>query len=191
MTLSIRRLGISLALFLAVAGSGCADAAPTLSDRTAQVEPAGPSLNANQLTPLARFRTRPQVTIAWAKKWIGPEGGRLDFMGFAIEVPAGAVDKVTMFTLKLPVDPNGSEHVVAEFGPHAVQFNKPVAIELPLRGTTIEGSTSPTVVWWNGGWVNVGGTVTADGQRLRTTTDHFSTYGTTEARNGAIATSGG
>jgi hypothetical protein len=67
-----------------------------------------------------------------------------------------------------------------------------VSIELPYAGTSIEGTSAPTVVWWNEGWVNVGGTVTADGQRLRTTTDHFSTYGTTDARGaGAIATSGG
>lgn len=190
MTLSIRRLGISLALLLAVVAGGCTDTNPT-SSGAAPVEPAGPSLSSSQMSPLARFRTKPQVTIAWAKKWIGPEGGRLDFMGFAIDVPAGAVNKVTMFTIKLPVDPNGSEHVVAEFGPHSVQFQQPVAIEFPFRGTTIEGSTSPTVVWWNGGWVGMGGTVTADGQRLRTTTSHFSTYGTTEARGGTMITSGG
>lgn len=189
---TIRSLGISLTLFLAVAVSGCADTAPTLSGEPASLaEPAGPSLSSGQLTPLARFRQRPQVTIAWAKKWIGPQGGRLDFMGFAIEVPAGAVDKVTMFTIKLPVDPNGSEHVVAEFGPHAVQFGVPVAIELPYRGTTIEGTSSPAVVWWNNGWVNMGGRVTADGQRLRTSTDHFSTYGTTDTRGTTFVTSGG
>lgn len=186
MTFSIRTFGISLALFLAVAG--CADVQqPTL----AVPEPAGPSLSAGDMDRLARFQQKPQVTIAWAKKWIGPEGGRLDFMGFAIEVPAGAVDKVTMFSIKLPVDPNGSERVVAEFGPHAVPFKQPVGIEFPYRGTTIEGALSPTVVWWNGMWVDMGGTVTADGQRLRTSTDHFSTYGTTDARSGAIATAGG
>lgn len=191
MTLSIRSFGISLALLLAVVAGGCTDADPTLSDHTAQAAPAGPSLSSSQLTPLARFRTRPQVTIAWAKKWIGPEGGRLDFMGFAIEVPAGAVDKVTMFTLRLPVDPNGSEHVVAEFGPHAVKFARPVAIEFPYRGTTIEGASSPVVVWWNGSWVGMGGAVTRDGQRLRTTTDHFSTYGTTGTLGTTFVTSGG
>ena len=191
MTFSIRRLGIPFALSLAVLIGGCSDANPALSERTAQVEASGPSLSAGQLSPLARFRSRPQITIAWAKKWIGPEGGRLDFMGFAIQVPAGAVSKVTMFTIKLPVDPNGSEHVVAEFGPHSVQFARPVAIELPFRGTTIEGASTPAVVWWSGGWVNMGGTVTADGLRLRTTTDHFSTYGTTAVQGGTMITSGG
>lgn len=192
MTVTIRTLGLSLALFLAMIGSGCSDAEHTLATEPAlSAEPAGPALSSSDLNPLARFRQKPAVTIAWAKKWIGPEGGRLDFMGFAIDVPAGAVGKVTMFTIKLPVDPNGSEHVVAEFGPHAVQFARPVSIELPYRGTTIEGTSAPTVVWWNNGWVNVGGSVTADGLRLRTSTDHFSTYGTADARGGTMITSGG
>lgn len=191
MTLSTRSFGISLALLLALVGGGCADANPALSDPAAQAGPAAPSLSASQLNPLARFRTRPPVTIAWAKKWIGPEGGRLDFMGFAIDVPAGAVDRVTLFTLRLPVDPNGSEHVVAEFGPHAVRFKRPVSIELPYRGTTLEGSNTPAVVWWNGGWVGMGGAVTRDGQRLRTSTDHFSTYGTASVQGTTFVTSGG
>jgi hypothetical protein len=188
---TFRRLGLTLVLALSVLGAGCAD---TGSSPLAARQGA-PAFNAGSnpdLTRLARFSQKPQITIAWAKKWIGPAGGRLDFYGFAIEVPAGAVDKVTMFTIKLPVDPNGADHVVAEFGPHNQQFARPVAIELPYRGTSIEGLAAPTVVWWNNVWVDMGATVTADGQRLRTLTDHFSTYGTTDAaRGGGIVTSGG
>ncbi|HYW11734.1 MAG TPA: hypothetical protein VE871_07235 [Longimicrobium sp.] len=188
MTLSIRRLGLSLALFLSVLSTGCSDAART----PLSAEPTGPSLSTSDMQPLARFNKKPQVNVAWAKKWIGPEGGRLDFMGFAIEVPAGAVSKVTMFSIRLPVDPNGSEHVLAEFGPHAVPFARPVVIELPYRGTSIEGTAAPTIVWWNEGWTNVGATLTGDGLRLRTVTDHFSTYATLDARGGGtMLTSGG
>jgi hypothetical protein len=138
---------------------------------------------------LAKFKQRPSITIAWARKWIGPEGGRLDFQGFAIEVPAGAVDRVTQFSIRLPVDPKGSERVVAEFGPHDTSFAVPVVIELPYRDTSLEGADAPAVVWWNGSWVDMGGALTEDGRRLRTTTDHFSTYGTAE--RGVITTSGG
>ena len=186
---TFRRLGLTLVLALSVLGGGCADAGSPLAAR--QGAPAFNTGMSPDLAALARFNQKPQITIAWAKKWIGPEGGRLDFYGFAIEVPAGAVDKVTQFSIKLPVDPNGSERVVAEFGPHNQQFARPVAIELPYRGTTIEGSATPTIVWWNDAWVDVGATVTGDGQRLRTLTDHFSTYGTTDERGGTMVTSGG
>jgi hypothetical protein len=186
----IRRLGYTLTLAVSFLAAGCADAGSPLAAR--QGAPAFSSSSSPDVAALARYRQTPQVTIAWAKKWIGPEGGRLDFYGFAIEVPAGAVDKVTQFSIRLPVDPQGAEHVVAEFSPHGQQFAKPVAIELPLRGTTIEGTTAPTIVWWDNTWVDMGASVTADGLRLRTLTDHFSTYGTTEAaRGGGIYTSGG
>lgn len=184
-----RKLGFTLTLALSVLVAGCADAGDPLAAR--QGVPSFSAGGTPDVNALARFHERRQITIAWAKKWIGPEGGRLDFYGFAIEVPAGAVDKVTQFSIRLPVDPNGSERVVAEFGPHAVQFARPVAIELPYSGTTLQGSSSPTIVWWNNAWVNMGATVTADGQRLRTLTDHFSTYGTTDARGGGLYTSGG
>ena len=183
---------LSLGLLLA---AGCADSeAPTAPRGAAEPEVATPSFsNGPDLSALARYDAKPSITIAWAKKWIGPEGGRLDFYGFAIEVPAGAVDKVTQFSIRLPVDPKGSEHVVAEFGPHQT-FAVPVAIELPYAGTSA-AEVGGTVGWWDpsaDSWANVGGAVTADGQRLRTTTDHFSTYGTMEAGKGdSVILSGG
>jgi hypothetical protein len=143
------------------------------------------------VTQLALFKVKPQITIAWAKAWIGPAGGRVDFVGFTILVPPGAVDKVTMFTIRLPVDPQGSEHVVAEFGPHNTQFAKPLTIGFPYRGTTIEGDPSAAVVWWNNGWVNMGGTVSADGSQIFTTTPHFSEIGTASFRGGGLTLSGG
>lgn len=184
-------------LLLAVAASalsltvGCSESAGPTQPLPAPVS-ARVLAEAPRLDPIARFREKPQVTIAWAKKWIGPQGGRLEFQGFAIDVPAGAVSRVTQFSIRLPVDPNGSERVVAEFGPHGSQFAVPVGIEFPLRGTTIETSAFPTVVWWNeNAWWDMGGEVTSDGERLRTTTDHFSTYGTTDARGGGLSASGG
>lgn len=172
---------LSLGLLL---GAGCADSGvPTAATVPATVEAALPSFSSGgtDVSALARYDAPLSITIAWAKKWIGPEGGRLDFYGFAIEVPPGAVDKLTQFSIRLPVDPNASEHVVAEFGPHQT-FAVPVAIELPYAGTSAY-ELGGTVGWWDpdvDGWVDVGGVVTADGERLRTETDHFSTYGTME-----------
>jgi hypothetical protein len=186
----IRKLGITFTLAVSFLAAGCADAESPLAAR--QGAPALNTSGTPDVAALAKFRQTPQITIAWAKKWIGPEGGRLDFYGFAIEVPAGAVDKVTQFSIRLPVDPQGAERVVAEFGPHGKQFSRSVAIELPYSGTTIDGAALPTIVWWNDAWVNMGASVTSDGLRLRTLTDHFSTYGTTDAaRGGGIVTSGG
>src|SRR5688500_6889938 len=185
----IRKLGITFTLVVSFLVAGCADVGSPLAAR--QGTPSFSGGTSPDVAALAKFRNTPQITIAWAKKWIGPEGGRLDFYGFAIEVPAGAVDKVTMFSIRLPVDPQGAERVVAEFGPHGHQFARPVAIELPFRGTTLDAAVTPTIVWWDNVWVNMGASVTSDGLRLRTLTDHFSTYGTTEQRGGTFITGGG
>ncbi len=126
----------------------------------------------------------------WAKAWIGPAGGTLDYYGFRIVVPAGAVDKVTMFTLGLPKE--GTERALAEFGPHNVRFAQPITIELPYVGTTSEGYAAEAL-WYDESidqWTSVGGSLTADGQRVQTQVTHFSEYGTA-ARGGTLTSSGG
>jgi hypothetical protein len=193
----------ALLLVLAVSAvsftAGCSDTGTPVDAAPARMTRTGTTTTTTStdfvaegnLDILARFRVKPQITIAWAKAWIGPEGGRVDFQGFTIVVPAGAVDKVTMFTIRLPVDPNGSERVVAEFGPHNVPFAKPVTIGLPVRGTTVEGNTAAHVVWWDGAWVNMGGGLSADGSQILTQTPHFSQYGLTAERGGTLSASGG
>lgn len=172
--------------------AGCSDGSPT--GTASPLVPDAPALSEGSesldVSQLARFNQPPVVTIAWAKKWIGPEGGRLEFQGFAIDVPAGAVEKVTQFSIHLPVDPKESEHVVARFGPHGATFPVPIIIEVPYAGTSIDGEAG-TIVWGNpttGEWENYGGGTTLDGRRLQTTTTHFSTYG---AMGTGLVASGG
>lgn len=147
------------------------------------------SLRVQDVDRVAAYRVRRnRPDNLWAKAWIGPSGGTLEYYGFRIVVPAGAVSRTTMFSLSLPKE--GTERAVAEFGPHNVTFAVPVTIELPYAGTTAEGFT-PRALWFDESaraWVNVGGTLTADGQRVKTTVSHFSLYGSAE---GGTATSGG
>lgn len=185
---------LALAACAALLVAGCADQTPTQPAESPAPEAAvfAQGTAGLDVSELARFRQRPQITIAWAKKWIGPAGGRLEFQGFAIDVPAGAVSKTTQFSIHLPVDPKGSEHVVARFGPHGASFPVPVAIEVPYAGTSISGQAG-TVVWGNpstGEWESYGGAPTADGQRLRTTTTHFSTYGARSMGTGIVVSGG-
>jgi hypothetical protein len=188
-----RRHLLSLCTLFAVV-AGCSEPLqPGLSQVESDVVHFSSSSSNSQLSVLATFNRSPTITIAWAKKWIGPEGGRLAFQGFAIDVPAGAVSKTTQFSIHLPVDPNGAERVVARFGPSGAQFPTAVTIEFPYEGTSIYGDPAATVVWWNpdvSAWVDMGGTITEAG-RLRTTTTHFSEYGTSDGRGGVLTASGG
>ena len=146
----------------------------------AAVEPAGRqySVTPAKLDQLAQYRSGPlQITIGLALKTIGPEGGKISLLGFEVVVPPGAVTKPTRFSIRLPIDPQNSEFVRAQFGPH-MTFALPVTLRLPLNGTTAEGDTSARVLWWSGlDWVPFETTPTADG-RIETKTTHFSEYGT-------------
>jgi len=146
---------------------------------------------ANSFDPLARYETgSPQITIGFAMKLIGPQGGRLSLAGFEIIVPPGAVNKVTLFSIRLPVEITTSQFVRAEFGPH-MDFAAPVTIRLPLQGTSAEGADSH-VLWWNGyGWEPYATRLTDDG-RIETQTSHFSEFGTEDpAAKGIILVGGG
>jgi hypothetical protein len=190
MTPWTQRILFLVAAPLLVLASACNEAPTAVAPQIAPEASLHSTSNGGpDLSVLATFDRRPSITIAWARKWIGPEGGRLDFQGFAIEVPAGAVDRVTQFSIRLPVDPKASERVVAEFGPHGATFLTPLFIEFPFAGTSLEGSDDATVVWWNDGWVDMGAQLIGGGTRLRTSTDHFSTYGTTQ--RGGVTVSGG
>lgn len=205
MSSKFRNVLVAVAASMVAFTAGCTEAGTPLDARpaasgssasrstTTQSTSDGTMLaSSNNLDIIAKFRVKPQITIAWAKAWIGPAGGRIDFQGFTIIVPAGAVDKVTQFSIRLPVDPNGSERVVAEFGPHNVAFAKPITLGFPFRGTSIESDPANAhVVWWNDAWVDMGGGVSADGTQIIAQVPHFSEYGTTTARGGGMTVSGG
>ena len=176
-------------LVLTLLLGSCGDQAPT--EPTPQRHF---SVNADKFDQLARYQTGTRtLTIAFAKKFIGPEGGQLSLGDFEVIVPPGAVDKWTLFTIRLPVDLTTSEYVRAEFLPHQ-EFAVPVTIRLPLQGTTAEDDTNTHILWWNGyGWEPFATKVTDDG-RIETQTSHFSEYGTedpTDPSKGIILVGGG
>lgn len=176
-----------LFLPLVLAASSCAQDAPVEPSARPQF-----SLEAAKLDRLARYQTGPlQITIGLALKTIGPEGGTISLAGFEVIVPPGAVSKATRFSIRLPVDPNDSEFVRAQFGPHQ-EFAVPVTIRLPLKGTTSEDYTGARVLWWSGtDWIPFETTPTADG-RIEAKTWHFSEYGTEDAGyKGLILVGGG
>ena len=194
--MNLKRLVFPL-LVAALALPGCADIAgpeptgPALTPGTALRARTGePTLK--QVATFLGARSREEVVV---KQWIGPEGGRLELDGFAIDVPEGAVWKDRLFTIRFPAQRRQSKRVMAEFGPHGAHFSRPVSIEVPYLGTSIVGHEGvPAIIWWDAdsrAWVNMGGTLTADGQRIRTETDHFSIFGLTLFRSGGVTVSGG
>lgn len=194
MSVKFRNVLLAVAALLVSATAGCTDGRTPVSSAgppEAALAPPSSRASATAISQLARFRQRPQGVSGVASTWIGPRGGRLDFLGFSVVVPAGAVDRSTRFSIRVPPEALGSDRVVAEFGPHNIAFARPVILAFPYRGTTLEGDGSGTVVWWNNGWVSMGGVISADGSQILTQTPHFSEFGTASYRGGVITASGG
>jgi hypothetical protein len=168
----MRRLLLFAAFPLLLLAASCVDQTtvePALAPQYSEVP--------TKFDKLAVYET-PVVKLSSALTWkiIGPQGGSLALHGFQMIVPPGAVSRATLFTIHLPVDANGSQFVRAQFGPHR-QFNAPITIRLPLKGTNAE-DTDARVLWWNGfDWEPFPTVPTSDG-RIETTTWHFSEYGT-------------
>lgn len=163
------------AVALAVFVTACADG-PTTPDTASS-----PQLSAAQsdLARVAKYAGGPpNLLFGYALRIIGPAGGTVKLLGFEVVVPPGAVSRPTVFTIRLPADPFGRQHVYAEFGPHGQQFAVPVTIKLPYDGTTSEGELAVHVLWFNGSqWVPFQTSLTGDG-RIQAQTNHFSDYGT-------------
>ncbi len=130
------------------------------------------------LTGVLEFVTLPDLTQArHAEKFIrAAEGGSVELNGFRVDIPAGALPYDAVITIDLPTDEVLGKRVLAEFGPHGIQFNQPVTISFPLVGVLLPDGPIEVGRWENGGWTSLGGTISADGSSLSSTTPHFSDY---------------
>jgi hypothetical protein len=110
------------------------------------------------------------------KRIVASVGGFVELQGYRVDIPAGALPSDTTVTIDLPAESVLVKRVMAEFGPHGIQFNTPVTLSFPLTGILLSGPVE-VARWENGGWTGLGGWLSLDGLRLYGTTPSFSTYG--------------
>ncbi len=177
----IRRTLVSMAAAAFVL-AGCSDRAQAPLAPEVPATPAAPSnaLLGLDLNGLMQFISLPDLLAPrHAEKYIrAADGGFVELNGFRVDIPAGALPRDTTVTIDLPTDLLLAKRVVAEFGPHGVQFNTPVTLGFPLTGVLLTGSPFQVVRWEDDHWVGLGGWLSADGSRIYGTTPHFSAYGT-------------
>ena len=167
----------TLALVAAVlALAGCSDSSQPMLSTPA---PAAESLAGVSVNGLLQFAGTPNLLGARRaeKRIIAAQGGFVELNGFRVDIPAGALPADTTVSITLPADELLAKRLVAEFGPHGVQFSTPVTVTFPLSGVLWNGNPVEVARWENGGWTSLGGSVNAAGTALSGTTPHFSTYG--------------
>ncbi len=150
------------------------------------VAPAGEPLPEDLCTIAEFLRNAPNPGAQVVSAFIDEAGGSVRVGDFEIIVPAGAVDRATRFSIKLP-PASAARRAFAEFGPHNQDFAVPVTIRLPLSATNAD-SDAP-VTWWspNGKqWIDQPTSTTSDG-RIEAQVGHFSYYGTRLRRGITIA----
>lgn len=165
-----------------IAATGCSDrgTTPLAPERSAPVQDAA-LLSAETISTetLLQFVELPDLTQGrHAEKWIrADEGGFVELNGFRVDIPAGALPHDALVTIDLPEDAVLGKRVIAEFGPHGIQFNTPVTLTFPLQGVIVPEGQLTVGRWEGSAWNYLGGMVSVDGSSLSGTTPHFSAYG--------------
>ena len=182
--MKIRRTLAVLAATLLVA-AGCSDESQSpLSPQTPPSAVLGGTIDLNGILTFVGIPNLLQPRHA-EKYIVASEGGFVELNGFRVDIPAGALPYSTTVTIDLPTDNVLAKRLVAEFGPHGIQFNTPVTLTFPLTGVLWTGQPIEVARWENGGWTSLGGSVTGGGTKLQGQTPHFSAYG------GKLLTAGG
>ena len=171
----IRRTLVSMAAAAFVL-AGCSDRSQA---PLAPTPPAHALAGTIDVSGLLQFIGTPDLGgTRHAEKYIhASQGGYVQLNGFRVDIPAGALPNDTTVTIDLPSDAVLAKRVMAEFGPHGVQFNTPVTLSFPLTGVLLGGGPFGVARWETDHWVALGSWVSADGTRLYGTTPHFSYYG--------------
>jgi len=171
----IRRTLVSLAV-AAVALAGCTEASQAPLAPTAPARVLGSGID---VSGLLQFVGAPSLGgTRHAEKLItAAAGGFVELNGFRVDIPAGALPYDATVTIDLPSDAVLAKRVMAEFGPHGIQFNQPVTISFPLTGVLLSGGAVEVARWEDDHWEGLGGWTSGGGTRLNGTTPHFSYYG--------------
>lgn len=173
--MNIRRTLVSLAAAAFVL-AGCTEASQAPLAPTAPARALGGAID---VAGLLQFVGAPSLggTRHAEKRITAAAGGFVELNGFRVDIPAGALPYDTTITIDLPADAVLAKRVMAEFGPHGVQFNQPVTLSFPLGNVLLLGGAIEVARWEDGEWVGLGGWTSAGGTRLNGTTPHFSYYG--------------
>jgi len=104
------------------------------------------------------------------------EGGVVFNDYVMLEFPPGALSEDTEITIGMPEEGK----LIVEFGPHGLQFNKPVVMTFDLSNTSANGMADQTsTIWYNedcGWWEPIEKANSSDENSASSVLMHFSKY---------------
>lgn len=121
----------------------------------------------------------PTSPSLYADKVISAEtGGRLQLLDVILDVPPGAVDVDTLFSITIP----DVSVFFNDFGTNGLVFNKPVSVTMSYRDADLSGIDESTIrIGWldedSGEWKDMVCEVDFENKVVTAELDHFSAYG--------------
>lgn len=112
----------------------------------------------------------------YVEEVIGPQGGSVSAGDITVLVPRGAVDGSVVFSIRRPGhNSDQSRPVLAEFGPHNVDFAEPVSVRFSTKGTSAAGVHAYLARWDQGRseWTGLATTLVGS-DFVQAETEHFS-----------------
>ncbi|MEE9443325.1 MAG: hypothetical protein V3V99_11740 [candidate division Zixibacteria bacterium] len=105
------------------------------------------------------------------------EGGRIELYDVALDIPPGAIDNDTLFSIDIP----DAEIFYNEFGTHGLVFNKPVTVTMSYRDANLNGIDESTIrivyINRNGNFVEMDCEIDFERKIVVGQLYHFSAYG--------------
>ena len=139
------------------------------------LEPSQPQLLTRSASAIAAIGSPVPMS---AEQWVvAADGGRLALYDVVLEVPPGALETDTLYTIDIP-DINVFYN---EFGTDGLVFDIPVTVTMSYRGADLSGvdESSIRIGWWDessGAWVDMDCTLDAATQTVTGKLQHFSAY---------------
>lgn len=161
---------------LLIASFGCNPGAVTAPDSATDVAVVESPNFVRILSTSKGANDAPQPAAFVSQTISAAHGGAITNGRITLYFPAGALDQDTEITMEMFTDGT----LGAEFGPHGIEFNKPVVMSMDLTGTSAEGLADITSVLYDneelGRFERMERTPSGDASLVSSLLNHFCKY---------------
>lgn len=165
----------TLSVMAAMLFIGCSTDSPVAPTVTA--EPNQPRVLSRGASPASGSALGSPVNSYTEVTIVASQGGRLELYDVVLEIPAGALDADTLYSISIP----DLSVFYNEFGTDGLVFKKPVKVTMSYRDADLSGINESTIRigWWdedNARWIDMKCQLDRVNQVVVGELYHFSAY---------------
>ncbi|MCX6834783.1 MAG: hypothetical protein NTW07_06560 [candidate division Zixibacteria bacterium] len=166
---------VTLSVMAAMMLIGCSTDSPVAPTLTAA--PSQPRVLSRGASPVSGSALGSPVNSYTESTIVASQGGRLQLYDVVLDIPAGALDNDTLYSISIP----DLGVFYNEFGTDGLVFKKPVKVTMSYRDADLSGINESTIRigWWdedNGRWIDMNCQLDRVNQVVVGELNHFSAY---------------